>query len=94
MRTKPVQNTDTQLLVFLQTAGICNNVFYLQFSQKILSKYIRPKKISLLSRNHLGEKFFYHSPARIVKCLSEYIFNSKKQTNKQKETEDKKNKRK
>ena len=29
-------------------------------------------------------KIFYHSPARIVECVSEYIFNFKKKTRRQK----------
>ena len=35
------------------------------------------KKSSLVFGNRLGEFFFYHSPARIVEIVSEYIFNTK-----------------
>ena len=35
---------------------------------------LRPKKGSLVSRNWLDETFFYHSPACIVECVSEYVF--------------------
>ena len=31
----------------------------------------RQKKASLVSRNQPGEDFFYHSPAHVVKCISE-----------------------
>ena len=41
---------------------------------------IRPKKSSLVSENQPVK--FYHSPARIVQCVSEYIFQFQK-TNKQ-----------
>ena len=46
---------------------------------------IRTKKISLVSGNRPGESFFYHSPARRAKCVSEYtllILKNIKQTNK------------
>ena len=39
-------------------------------------------------RKSAGRKFFYHSPAHIVKCVSEYTFlisKSIKQTNKKKQ---------
>ena len=32
------------------------------------------KKSSLVSGNRPGGDFFYHSPARIIECVSEYIF--------------------
>ena len=41
------------------------------------------EKSSLVSGNG-GVNFFYHSPACIVECVREYIFNFKKQTSKQK----------
>ena len=44
--------------------------------------YVRPKKISLVSGYWSGETFFYHSPAHIVKCESEYKFLIKKHTQK------------
>ena len=55
---------------------------------------IRPKKVvcSLVFGNRLGEKCFYHSPARIVKCVSEYIFliSKNKQASKKKNKNTKK----
>ena len=46
--------------------------------------HFRPKKSSFVSGNRSGEKFL-SPPARIVECVSEYVFLiSKKQTNKQK----------
>ena len=51
--------------------------------------FMKPKKKSHVSGNRLGENFFYHSPACIVKCVSEYIFNSKtNNTKKAKETKE------
>ena len=57
--------------------------------------YVRPKKISLVSGYWSGETFFYHSPAHIVKCESEYKFLIKKHTqnNNSKKTKSKRNKR-
>ena len=46
---------------------------------------VRPEK-GLVSGNRPGEKFFYHSPARLIEYLSEYTFlisKTSKQTNKQ-----------
>ena len=48
---------------------------------------IKAKKSSLVSGNRPGEKNFTtnHSPARIVKCVSEYIFLISKKTKKTKQ---------
>ena len=35
---------------------------------------MRPEKSSLISEKRPGEKFFFHSPPRIIKCVSEYTF--------------------
>ena len=35
---------------------------------------MRPEKSSLVSEKRPGEKFFFHSPPRITKCVSEYTF--------------------
>ena len=54
----------------------------------------KTKKSSLVSGNRRGENFFYHSPARTVKCVSKYIFQkTNKQTNKKKAKETKEEKR-
>ena len=48
---------------------------------------LRPKKSNLVFGNWLGEIFFYHSPARIVKCVPEHKFSvSKKQKQNKKQT--------
>ena len=52
----------------------------------------RAKKSILVSGNGPGV-FFYHSPARIVKCITIYIFNIKKQSIKQAKIKIKKSKR-
>ena len=40
-------------------------------------RILRPKKSSLVSGNQPGENF-YHLPAHIVECESEYIFSVSK----------------
>ena len=35
---------------------------------------MRPEKSSLISEKRPGEKLFFHSPPRIIKCVSEYTF--------------------
>ena len=45
----------------------------------------KAKKSSLVSRNQLGEKIFYHLPPHTVRCIWEHIFFvSRKHKNKQK----------
>ena len=51
-----------------------------------MSDYLGQKKSSLLAGNQLFGNFFYHSPTRIVECVSEYTFlisKNNKQTTKQ-----------
>ena len=48
----------------------------------------RSKKNSLVSGNRPGKSWFYHSPARIVECVSEYIFFSKKSNQKKQKTKE------
>ena len=53
-----------------------------------MSDYLGQKKSSLLAGNQLFGNFFYHSPTRIVECVSEYTFliskNNKQTTTKNK----------
>ena len=48
----------------------------------------RAKKSSLVSGNRPGKTWFYRSPARIVECVSEYIFFSKKSNKKKTKTKE------
>ena len=55
---------------------------------------LRSKKIYSFSGNWPGEKFFITHPARIVECVSEYMFLiSKKKKKKKKTTKKKRNKK-
>ena len=53
-----------------------------------MSDYLGQKKSSLLAGNQLFGNFFYHSPTRIVECVSEYTIliskNNKQTTTKNK----------
>ena len=63
---------------------------------KLLSIKVGPKKRLSCFRKSAGCKFFHHLPARIVECVSEYIFfvsNKKKQMQKQKAKETKENRK-
>ena len=58
--------------------------------------YSKAKKNTLVSENRPGEKFFYHSPTFIGKCVPEYIFlilKSHKKARRQKAKETKEEKR-
>ena len=65
---------------------VCSSVLLTKMifknSTKVIMTHFRPKKSSFVSGNRSGEKFL-SPPARIVECVSEYVFLiSKKQTSK------------
>ena len=51
-------------------------------NQNIVNLKTFPKAKKFLFRRSARSKLFCHSPSRVVECVSEYISNFKKQTNK------------